>query len=75
MFAWGGGQMGFRFSLTNLGLFQTHSINSISLKSSGFALYAPSTPISLPDLAAVDLCMQLQAPDYYGLVILEIQTS
>jgi len=77
LFAWGGGQMGFRLSLTNLGLFQTHSIDSISLKTTGFALYAPSTPISVPDLAAVTLSMQLQAPnyDYYGPVILEIQTS
>jgi hypothetical protein len=77
LFAWGGGQMGFRFSLTNLGLFQTHSINSISVQTSGFALYAPSTPISLPDLVTVRLSMQIQAPDYdyYGPLIIEIQTS
>jgi hypothetical protein len=77
MFTWGRGQMGFRFSLTNLGLFQSHSINSISIKTQGFALYAPSTPISVPDLALVNLSMRLQAPDYNynGPVNIEVQTS
>jgi hypothetical protein len=59
MFAWGNGQMGFRFSLSNFALFDAHSIESISLKTPGFVLYAPPTPISIPALAGVALSMKL----------------
>lgn len=77
MFAWGNGRLGVRFSLTNLGLFQTHSINSISVETAGFVLSAPSMPISIPDGALVTLSIQLQTPDYnyYGPVMIQINTS
>lgn len=77
MFAWGNGRLGVRFSLTNLGLFQTHSINSISVETPGFVLYAPSMPISVPDGALVTLSMLLQTPDYnyYGPIMIQINTS
>ena len=77
MFTWGNGQMGFRFSLSNFALFDAHSIDSISLKTQGFVLYAPPAPISVPALGGVALSMRLQAPDYNydGPVTIEIQTS
>jgi NADH:ubiquinone oxidoreductase subunit 6 (subunit J) len=77
VFTWGHGQTGFRFSLVNYDLWQAHSIDSISLKTQGFVLYAPPTPISVPALGGVALSMRLQAPDYnyYGPVTMEIQTS
>lgn len=77
MFTWGAGRMAFRFSLTNLGLFKTHSIDSITMETPGFFLYAPGPPISIPDMALVTLSVQLQAPDYNynGPVTIQIQTS
>ena len=77
MFTWGQGQMGFRFSLVNYDLWQAHSVDSISLETQGFVLYAPPTPISIPALGGVALSIRLQAPDfnYYGPVTIEIRTS
>lgn len=73
----GNGLLAFRFSLTNLGLFQTHSINSISIETAGFVLYTPSTPISIPDGALVTLSIQLRTPDYdfNGPITIKIDTS
>ena len=77
MFTWGQGRLSFRFSLSNLGLFQTHTIDSLSLETPGFTLNSPGLPVSLPDFATVTLSVQLQAPDYnyYGPVTLQMQTS
>ena len=77
LFALGNGKMQFRFSLSNLGLFESHTINSLSMVTPGFVLYSPGLPVSIPDLATVTLSVQLQAPDqnYYGPVTIQIQTS
>ncbi len=56
--------------------FGGHSIDSISLDTPGFILYAPSLPASIPDLALLTLSLRQQAPDYNynGPVTIQIQT-
>lgn len=76
MFTWGNGKMALSFSLTNLGLFRQHSIDSFTLLTPGFTLYSTGTPVTLPDMATITFHMVLQAPDYdyNGQVLLEMHT-
>ena len=77
MFTWGAGKMGLSFTLTNLGLFQQHTVNSLRVATPGFTLEYAGLPITVPDLAAVTLHTVLQAPDYdyNGPVLLEMNTT
>ena len=78
MFTWGGGRMTLAFSLSNLGLFQQHTIDWFSVSTPGFTLDPTiGVPITVPDLATVNFHMVLQAPDYdfSGQVVLEMHTT
>ncbi len=77
MFTWGNGKMSLSFSLTNLGLFSEHSIDSLTLLTPGFTLYSTGIPVKLSDMATITFHMVLQAPDqdYNGPVVLEMHTS
>ncbi len=77
MFTWGAGKMGLSFSLTNLGLFQQHTVDSIRVTTPGFILDYVGLPFTVPDLAAVTFHMVLQAPDYdyNGPVVLDMNTT
>lgn len=76
-FMWGLGKIAISFTLDNLGLFQQHTVDWISVATPGFTLYSSGTPITVPDLASVTFHLILQAPDYdfSGSVILELHTS
>lgn len=77
MFTWGGGKMALTFSLSNLGLFQQHTIDWFAVDTPGFSLDPPlGVPVTVPDLATVNFHMILQAPDYdfSGPVVLEMHT-
>lgn len=76
-FMWGLGKIAISFTLDNLGLFQQHTVDWISIATPGFTLYSSGTPITVPDLASVTFHLILQAPDYdfSGPVILELHTS
>jgi len=77
MFTWGLGRMAVSFSLDNLGLFQQHTVDWISVTTPGFTLYSTGLPITVPDLASVTFHLILQAPDYdySGPVVLNLHTT
>ncbi len=77
MLTWGGGKMLVEFTLDNLGLFQQHTVDWISVATPGFTLYSTGLPITVPDLASVTFHLILQAPDYdySGPVVLNLHTT
>ena len=76
-FTWGTGRMGLQFSLTNLGLFEQHTVDWIRVVTPGFTLYSVGLPVTVPDLAVVQFHLVLQSPDYdfYGPLVLELHTT
>lgn len=77
MFTWGRGVLEFSMHLDNIGLFETHTVDSFSIETTGFGLLSGlSTPLTLQWGQGVTFTVQLQAPDYNfnGPVVLQIQT-
>lgn len=76
---WGGGRFAVTFDLYNLGLFQSHTINSLRPVTPGFTMIFSglSGPLTLSDLEGVTFHLIIQGPDrdYSGPLVLEIQTT
>ena len=76
---WGGGRFGVTFELDNLGLFESHTIDSIRPVTPGFTMIFSglSGPLTLSDLQGVTFHLILEGPDhdYSGPLILEMQTT
>ena len=76
---WGGGKFGVTFDLYNLGLFQSHTIDSMRPVTPGFTMIYSglSGPLTLSDLEGVTFHLIIQGPDYdySGPLVLELQTT